>query len=423
MEHLTSDPSLNLFAPASTEVSVINTVQLETGPTSTVNGRDPLHFHIDADTTLFTCPEIVLKLRVRVTDAKGTAIPSVKTLCLVPNAFSCMIDDVVVRANGVALNSNSGHYPYQAFVDNVYLRSPEELLELDGTELVYRDPTKWFAVNTEENPSYKARYKAIAGGVECSLEGRLKHPLFEQPRKLLPGIDLDIAVAQTTDAFRLITDAADFKVTITDARIAYTRAVVHDLHTMHIIKQLQLQPATYSVLRKRVRTFQIPTGGSFIEARVETSSHLPSFAAVIPVWSSTVQGSPLTNPDDTQLRLISSLSMKCEAQTLPSQPYNLTTQADQRRAFADMKRVCKRICGRTNGVDFEEFVYNCGVVFFALDTSDVHARAAPRSGTLSLKMQLQKAVSAALTVMVVLYYHNDIQVDSGGNVVPQYSSV
>ena len=419
---LTSAPELNLFGRKDIEASVVTRYNVEQSTSTSFGDGDTLVFDIAPDNTTFIDPNITVKVNLKIVRKNGTElVDGEDNVALVSNSFSSLFSDVTVSCNHVVLNSNNGLYAYSAYVNNVLLESPEKQALLDGSESLMPGKGVHMGVpSVELNKGYASRHKRTNDSIECSLIGRLQHPLFMQDKFLLPNLPIKVQLFQNSDAFRLHYNNPnrDYSVKITDCKLMYTKVVVHDLHMIEIMKSLQKDAAAYPIMRRTTRSHEIGNGLSSFDGRLEQSDRLPSY--VIAMLIDTDQlGTKKKSPFESKFEDLSKLALSIDGATVPSIPYTSNTD-DQVRMYDTLMKEVKRIHGHYPNISLDDFLSGLSFAIFPLDTGTTTHRSLPRAGSLNVHVRFAKPLTTSKTLICVAYTNATMYVDQTANVILDY---
>lgn len=419
-EPIVSTPSLSLFGRKDTEVSIVNRYTVEQSTATSFNDGDTFIFDVLPDNTSFIDPHVYAKINFKIVKEDNTDIAADAQVALAPNSFSSLFSDVTVTANHVVLNSNDGLYPYSAYANNLLLTSRDEQTLLDASECLNVDTAAKFQMSAGAlNLGFEERRKRTEKSQECSLYGRLQHPLFMQDKLLLPNLHLKIQLFQNANSFRLHHDSAfKFKLKIVDCKLVYTKVVVHELHLLNLMRALQDEVASYPLRRTNVRSYEIARGLQTFHGRIETSARLPSFVIAMLVDSNNF-GTTDKNAFESDFTNLSKMCLNIEGVSIPSQPFSDSAE-DRVRMYATLMNEVQRIRGHYPSITFDQFLKGFGFAIFPLDTGTAKHKSLPKSGTLSAQIRFSKPLDNPKTLICIAYSDATMFVDSASNVIIDY---
>ena len=420
-EPIVSAPELSLFSRRNTEVSILGKYDMEVPCMQAIRDNDPITFEIPADNTTLTHPEIYLKVLLKVTNGDGTELKNNDAVALSTNALSTLFSDILVTCNGVITNSADGLYSYQAYIQNVFMTPADEQNVMDGTDALFRSDPAELGISADTNLGFKSRRLRIAKSHVACLIGKIRHPLFNQDKYLLPSMGFRITCHQSPVKHRLMGSAtSDYKVNIMNAHILYEKVIVHDLYMVSLLKTLQHSPVVYDVLRPSLRQYEISSSLTIYNTRLETNTRLPSLVCAFMIPTANLN-SYNNDPHRADIREISRFHLAHDNTSIPTVPYSTIDQEGQATMFHSLQKEIKRVYGHWPCVSFKEFVEGYGLAVFPVDKSSASAKSLPKTGSLQLSVHFSKVTTLPMTLIVASYYNSTVYVDSAANVILDYT--
>jgi len=132
--------------------------------------------------------------------------------------FSCLS----VLLNGKPVTLHETNYHYMAYLEKLLNYGSDA----SGTHLVssllYRD----YSQELKDNNGYSTRLKYIGNSQTVELYGQLHADLFNSDKMLINGVDMNIKLARTPEAFYLLAPNNDTKacIKILDATLFITKS-------------------------------------------------------------------------------------------------------------------------------------------------------------------------------------------------------
>ena len=268
-----------------------------------LDGQGSVSFHIPGTGTQYTdLSNSVLCVRLSLWNTDGTRFVQttnehgdvIKSAVPVDNILHSLWRQCDVSFNGHMVSTSSNQYMYKAYFENLLnfntMARDNQLTMVgfsgDAGNMAQTDPDgiptslgletryKWWKkIHTLYTAAQEEK-----GGIDpddiwpdpqsVEFRGPLNADIFNQPKLIVNGVDIDISLWPNSDAFRLITHptGTEVKIQFDDIYLKVCRVKVEPEVVIGIETQLPKSPAIYSMLRTEIRTYSIPVG-SFEEAR------------------------------------------------------------------------------------------------------------------------------------------------------------
>lgn len=146
----------------------------------------------------------------------------------------------------------------------------------------------------------KERFEVTKEGRYFNLVGFLNSDLFQQPRLLLPGVDLRLVFVQQPEAYRLIAPKKDkkydYEIEIKEMILYIKKVTVAPSIFLSHEKTLQTKPAVYVLRGVETKLRSLSVGD--VQAHCENifPDRIPSKLCVLLVSTANLQGSSSTSP-------------------------------------------------------------------------------------------------------------------------------
>ena len=196
--------------------------------------------------------DTLLTLQLKIVKKDGTSLGTSEQKP-VPSAYfmHSLLSNVSVSMNDVIIEGGSSLYPYKAAIES---------------ELCTNKESKATQLGPIGHGTRDERYKLVGNSSLIELAGALRLDFLNQPKYLIPGVNVRIVHTRSTADFalRLETEPSDgiWKIVIAKALLYISRVKVHP--TVFKAHQLGLQTknALYPYTRSKVVSFAIPQGST-----------------------------------------------------------------------------------------------------------------------------------------------------------------
>nr|XP_015200282.1 PREDICTED: uncharacterized protein F54H12.2-like [Lepisosteus oculatus] len=171
----------------------------------TGNGED----YLDLNNTL-------LYLTCKITEADGRDIDAAACVSLVNNPIADIFSQVDITVGDQLISQSNNCYPYRAFIQSVLNYSEETLKTQYSTGLFYKDTAGQHESTILDGPNQGFRKRASYTTQSRKLEllGHIHADLFFRDKLLLNGVDLKIKLTRNRDAFCLMNNVGEHKLSL-----------------------------------------------------------------------------------------------------------------------------------------------------------------------------------------------------------------
>ena len=427
-----------MFDPPLQDLSAEKGEYVAHHPVSALRDQAPIEFVIPADLDHyddFARSSLYLQLRLLKSDG---AIPTAddKTahgaIAPVDNLLHSLFSQAELKLNGQTLSSSDCYYPYSSYVENLLNSSPSALSSWLTGELFHGDTHglsqhNALAEGAEANPDLKKRYEMFSGGKMVEASGRLKLPLSNQTKYLLPGIEKQIKLNRTANTFHLVGgNVLQYKIEIVKA-VFYSRRV--KLSPSLMVTHARLlsggTQAKYPFTRTAVTTFSIAQGSLSFNRTQINSGFLPQRIIVGFIANANQNGQSKLNPFCFTHQNVNFLQLSIPGQSFPTEAYNPNYERGQYlRNFLDLS-VSTGVYATRFGHGIPFHTYPRGSCFYALDlTAGLNAgQGAPegkRFGSLNLDVRFDRPLEGAVNCVLYAEHQAVVKCDFARNVTADY---
>lgn len=269
------------------------------------------------------------------------------------------------------------------------------------------------------------RSKWLQKSSEMTLCGPLNLDFFEQPRYLIPGVNLSIKLQrnESTSIFKYEktgteTDIKPF-IFIKEAKLLIRRVRVQQSVRIGHHMGMNNQNAIYPVQRTKIIQFSIPKGSrSEYKDNIFSDERLPKFVLITFQKTSRVSGeysSLCSSFDNCNVQNIS-LSRGIDYRD----KYNVNMENDFTEAYVRSLILNMGLLNKNmnNGISMDEFKSEYPFFTFVLSLDfDVDQAQLPKTGNMKLDIHFRDALTDPVTIYVYGVFDGEIQIAKDGSVI------
>jgi hypothetical protein len=345
-------------------------------------------------------------------DGGAKALPDTAVVTPVNYLMNALFKDVELYLNNVMVEGGQGVYAYKSTIETIF---------------GFNQSAKQFQIASMGYDETSDNRKAwIAKSKTAELVGALRLDFFNQPKYLLPGVEVKVKLIRHLDSFCLHgggTESA--KLTILNAKLYVRRVRVAPEVLLAHEDGLMRRNAIYPHTRGKVLSYSIPTGTLVnYNDNIFSSSLLPKFVIVGFVTSVGYAGDNLTSaPFNFQHFNLSSLGLFIDGQSVP---YREVYKPRFSKGLV-VKEYLKSIVHNfqhlntnlNNGISLADFsTGNYSLFTFNLTPDfDMHQRQMPRDGNLRLEVTFEKELAASINVIVYGMFDTQIEITKDRDVL------
>ena len=315
------NPQLNLFSVQSYQADLFGAEYKTYLPTTPlVSG--PIEFRVKDSREYYDLSETILAVSVKIVNGDNNAVPvenGKDDVALVNNAMHSIFSDVQVFINGKPTEGVSdGFYPYRAYAYNLFSFSKETQVQQLFAHGFVRDDYK--TMDLALNPAFTVRKSWNTNGAEKTFYGKLYCGMFLQDRLLVPGVEFELKLERSKDAFSIFNTNALLKpkVVITKASLQLLSIKMNPaLLEEHAITLDRGIPAIYEINRVEIDT--IPIKAKTTEEIKDELFHMrvPKYLLMFMVSNSAFHGDYTKNPFNFQHFNLKSLQVTRDDKNIP----------------------------------------------------------------------------------------------------------
>ena len=414
---------------------------VEFRPISSITNDGPIEFNVTATdedytdigrTYLYLQATIHKDVAAHGNEAavRGAQVANVDQVAPVNLWMHSLFAQVDVKLNGTIITPSSNTYPYRAYLEKLLTygsNAKDTQMSMEGW---FKDDANKFD-NTEidgagANSGFKARHELVTQRASVEFTGRLHCDLFQQDKYLPNGLEMNVSLVRSKDAF-----------SIQYAEEARTSYRVHIENAVLYVRRVKLNPsiqlehekrlndarnAKYPLRRVNVKTFTISANTRSCVQDNVIQGQLPRRVVLGLVNHDNFNGTTASNPFQFNHFNLNYLKLYVDGEgTQPFRP-NFTNKQYMRSYRSLFEGTGMLYDDRGNNISRQD--YPNGYMLHVFDLSNDMAEGDHmdpiRHG--NLRIELQFADVLATTVNCILYceYDNILQIDRARNVITDY---
>ena len=414
--------SLNLFSLPVTSIAFNKSAVRELQPITALDDTGPYTFRIFSDNQFIDLTRTFLYLETKIQKKEGddwvalTNVVADQNVSVVNNFGNSFIRRLDIKVNGTEIFSSGTNYGYRAYLNHELFTSTETRRSLSEATCYYADSNEYKStVNYRLNSGFQARAKRFALGQTCYTMAKLDFDLAEQENLFVNNVDILFTIFRQDDNWLLVTpDYPDGAGTVANATEYRIKVVAMKLYIVAvdviqslqnaIARQLDSQPAKYSVRKIEVRNFYLGPGRQDLVFNVFQST-VPRRVIVGFVNRRAFIGDRKRSPFYFENADVRSISVEAGGVTFPSVAYDFNFGENRYiRGFVDMYQHLNLI-GRTHSINLTMPKYHEGWTFFSFNLTstlkDSSAFELIRNSTTVIKAIFNSAITGDGYEMVV----------------------
>ena len=264
--------------------------------------KGPLEFVLKENKDYIDLEETVLRVKCKIVNSDGTAIPAPKTagddhVAFINNAMHSLFSDVILLINDKRVEGGDQMYPYKAYLNTIlkYSREAQEG-QLFSSGFIRDECSKMDDVT---NAGFLKRKAWTDLGATKEFIGKLHLGMFNQDRLLVPGADLHLKLERAKDTFCIHNSNANIrpKVIIESASLELLTVKVNPQYmNYHAQKLAKGEPCEYP--HHRVEMDVMTIGQDSLGAKKDFLFYgqVPKYVVMVMVANSSMNGEYKKNP-------------------------------------------------------------------------------------------------------------------------------
>jgi hypothetical protein len=429
---------LDLFSDRPQNHAVTSAEWLRLKPINSISGTSVGHleFVSTGEASRYRNLEnVYLRLRVRLTDGAGAALPSGANdakVALINNSLHSMISSINCYMNGTDVAQSSDHYDYNAYIQTTLGFSALHSYERLSAEGHYPVPDKIFGTSNsldetswttdlDTNLGLKWRYNSTKDGRVFELYGKLLLDISTARHYIPNNIDMRFKINLNDPTFSLIADkASTAKITIDDATL-YTQVLsINPSLQLANERHFQLNKMSAHFKRTMLKQFVIPSGVRSYNLSNVWVGECPRLVLLVMVDQNAASGDILKNPMVFKHYSLNSIVFDVGGKQTKISGLDFTNGKELfTQAYVELYKALN--LHRTSEATLSMFDYIYGRFILAADLSSTleglnHDYAPAPVGSLRIDAEFGTALPNAITVIVVGIFDSTLYIDRDRNV-------
>jgi hypothetical protein len=410
--------SVGLFQVPPTETGEETVSWVNIRPTSQITSGGVIDFTVPGNTLQYmNCKKTLLYVKSKVVKKDGSDIVAEDIVTTINLFLHSLWSQMEVSIQQKSISSGiSTRYPYKAILDIILFMKLDERKSKGPTMMYYRDSGRSMdSVSPSVSPvntGLFSRNERCKVSKIFDMQGPLYSDFFQQNRLLLNGVQLSVRLYPTSDAFRLMSAKAEYKVEILDAILKVCYVKVSPGILLGHSEALKVSPARYFFDDSVIKTYAIAQGEFSITADDLFQGEVPKRLILTLISSDSLNGSFSKNPFNFKNYDLNFCGFYIDGQSLPTQPLqpdfdnDLYTEA-YLTALNEMP---------LNGLSFDEFKAGYSIYIFDIKQTAGDVLSVRKKGHTRLEIRFSKALPEPATLLVYAKFDKEMRIDESRSV-------
>lgn len=382
-------------------------------------------------TNLYTAlRDTLLYLEFNVVQDDGTALAETHPACTVNNILHSLFSSVQLLINGEKVTPNYDEYAYKAYLlDLLGEEHRDKKTRLQGCSKWWKDEAGHMDARGDDNPGWDSRREDLADHTLHAVVGRPHIDLLEQCKLLPAHCELKFVFERHDKSFYMNMAAAQtFKVVIKKAEMSVRQIQVRDevveVHNKTVLNP-KFGPFNYPIDRSKVTKHTLTQGSQEYSWTLTDTSQIPTRIIFGLVKETASAGDQTVNPFNFKHYDLREAVVKFDDQKFDLKT-NFTTGNVTKAYYQLFKDSGILSCGLDCGITLEEF--RDGYTLLAFDLTPDMTPEDPRinllrQGKVTVSLKFGTVLPHAVSVIMLSFYNNLIQLTADRLPVTDYSMV
>ena len=267
---------LDLFLTPALQTSILQGEYVEYRPVATLDDTGgPIEFVLKGGSEYIDLANTYLRVQAKVVQPNGQNLAVDAPVVPMNLTLHTMFSDVLVFMNNTQVNSTSGAYGYQAYLQTLLSYSPAVKKTQMEASMYYGDSAGHMDdVVGDDNKGMVKRKERAAGSRSMDLMGRLHCDVFHQGKYLLSHLDLRLKLIRAKDSFVLSCEPegvgaaaarVHYKMHLQDVALFVRKVGVSPVVSLAHEKTLEKTNAVYPLVKTVMRVFTASAGALFFQ--------------------------------------------------------------------------------------------------------------------------------------------------------------
>ena len=416
--------SLALFRPRPIDTSIEKIEYVEYRPVSVINRNNVIEFNIDGNSSCYIdLRSTKLYVKARILHKNGSPVSEDDKVAFVNFTLSSLFKQCNVSFQQKLISSClSTHYAFHGAL-NTLLNFSEDAKESHlQTQMYYKD-TAGYMNSTDPvvggNMGLAQRWNLTKTGKCVDMEGPIHIPIMQQGRFLLNGVQLNIKLFPSSDAFALMASEDNYKIDIVDSKLKVCFVKVNDDIILSQDVVLKTTPALYPYTSSNIKSYSIPKGTQTWAIDNVFLNDVPDKVYVALNSSEAFSGHIQKNPYNFQHMNVRLLGFDVNGRSQPSVPFTPHYEdSNYIEPYLSLFSATGRYQQDTgNYIGKDE--YPNGYCIYAFDLSCTHTDVfsnKKKKGHTRLNIQFEHGLNETVTAIVYGQFPALMKIDHARNV-------
>lgn len=416
---------LDLFSVPLTKTSVLEGELHEVGPIRSPSGNAPIEFEIDGNTDHYvdlsnTMIHIQCKVKMQNGDSLSDTDSEIK-ITPVNNLLHTLFRSLTIQINGKEVE-HEANYAHKSFlISSLNYGKDAKTTHLTSSHWINDEmgEAHTASLSAAQKTKMTTRAKRLVGSKTLDMIGHLNSPLFNQPRYLIPGLNINIKLQRNTPEFVLQMTEAENKhyiIDISKIEMLVRKVQVHpSIVTSHNSLMSQGKKVQYPIKQTETQFFTISPGRQNEKIHILQNKQEAKIIIIGLLDHSAKNGSYLHSPFKFENFKVSSINITVNGHNILNNPLQLHFDEDiYVRAYHNLHSVCdKTHMNEGNAISLEEFKESLCLFAFDNTPDQCHGEGVHlvRHSTTTLDLTFREALANTVSVLVYLEFDDLIEID------------
>lgn len=399
---------LCIFDSAFPQVVVENAAFEEVFPLNTITGKSASDIEfsiIGSNTDYLDLNDTLLFVGIKVAKADSTDLVATDDCVPSDYLFHLLFRDIVLSLNNEKIEGGNNHYAHKALIETI---------------INYNNDTKDTTLSSIGYVDSDAESKAwIVPTKVFNMCGSLQLDFFDQPKYLLPGVNVHLRLQRNKSSFCLKAATLKPLIEICDARLYIRRVKVEPSVLMGHQVGLNTRNAVYPIRKTELVSYTISKGSSsFYKDQIFGDLRLPKFILV--TFQSNAQYNGSYTEDCSVFKNYDVKELTLSRNTEYRECYSVTFNDNYMTAYVmSIVRNMGHLDKNLNcGISPTEFKDKYPFFTFVLAPDfDVVTTQLPKQGNLRLDIKFGTALPESANVIIYAVFDSEIQINKNRTVL------
>ena len=416
--------SLALFHPKPIDTSIEKIEYVEYRPISAINRNNVIEFNIAGNgSNYIDLRSTKLYVKARILHKDGSPISNEDEVAFVNLTLCSLFRQCNISLQQKLISSClSTHYAYHGALNTILYFSEDAKESQLQSQLYYKDTAGFM---NSSNPTaggnfgLTQRWTWTKDGKCVDMEGPVHVPIMQQNRLLLNGVQFNMKLYPSSDAFCLMAEEDKYMVDIVDTKLKVCFVKVNDNIILSHDEVLRTTPALYPFTSSSIKSYSIPKGTLTWSVDNVFLNDIPDKVIVALTSAEGFSGHLKKNPFNFQHMNVRLIGFDVNGQSQPSVPFmpnypELNYIEPYLSVFHGTGRFQK---DTGNYISKEEYPFGYCIYAFDLNCTHTDYFTNPsRKGHTRLNIQFDRELSETVTAIVYGQFPALMKIDHARNV-------